>query len=172
MKNGGLNNVLKPEKIDLNAILSKQAEMNSVFRKNNVFLAYVFGSVAMERASLTSDIDFAVVFDNNFSKDEQFEREIILAGELGRIFETDKIDLVNLERATSPVLKHSAVFFGKMIFNDDSFRRFPFERKVFQEYEDTKRLRSVQFSIMKKHIKEGVFGKPMISMFNAKARGL
>ena len=32
----------------------------------------------MERASLTSDIDFAVVFDNNFSKDEQFEREIIL----------------------------------------------------------------------------------------------
>ena len=103
MKNGGLNNVLKPEKIDLNAILSKQAEMNSVFRKNNVFLAYVFGSVAMERASLTSDIDFAVVFDNNFSKDEQFEREIILAGELGRIFETDKIDLVNLERATSPV---------------------------------------------------------------------
>ena len=36
-----------------------------------------------------------------------------------------------------------------MIFNDDSFRRFPFERKVFLEYEDTKRLRSVQFSIMK-----------------------
>lgn len=157
---------------DLGAILSKQAEMNDVFRKNNVFLAYIFGSVANEKADLMSDIDFAVVFNNNISKDEQFEREMTLAGELGRLFETNKIDLVNLERSASPVLKHSAVFFGKMVFNDDSSRRLSFERKIFQEYEDTKRLRSVQFSIMKKHLKEGVFGKPMFSMYNANVRGL
>lgn len=160
------------KKVDLKIILSKQGEMNDVFRKNNVFLAYIFGSVAKEKAGLMSDIDFAIVFDNNVSKSEQFEREMTLAGELGRLFETDKIDLVNLERATNPVLKHSAVFFGRMVFNNDPSRRFPFERKIFQEYEDTKRLRSVQFSIMKKHIKKGVFGKPMFSTRNANTCGL
>lgn len=156
------------EKADIKTILSKQTELNDIFKKNNVSLAYIFGSVAKEKVGPMSDMDFAVVFNDSVPKNEQFEKELKLAGELGRLFETDKIDLVNLERTTSPVLKHSAVFFGKAIFISDSPKCFETQRKILREYEDTKRLRSVQSVIMRKHIKEGSFGRPMIPRYSAK----
>lgn len=155
------------EKNDLKSILSKQAELNDIFMENNVSLAYLFGSVAKDKAGPLSDIDFAVVFNSDVSKDEQFEKELKLAGELGRFFETDKIDLVNFERASSPVLKHNIVFLGKVIFAGDVKKRFEIQRKTLCEYEDTKHLRSTQYAIMRKHIQEGTFGRPMISKYDA-----
>ena len=70
----------------------------------------------MERASLTSDIDFAVVLTIIFLKMNSLREKLFWRASWGEFFETDKIDLVNLERATSPVLKHSAVFFRKNDF--------------------------------------------------------
>ena len=86
---------------------------------------------------------------------------------MGRFFETDKIDLVNLERASNPVLKHNIVFLGKVIFASDFKKSFEFQRKTLREYEDTKHLRNTQSVIMRKHIQEGTFGRPMISKYDA-----
>ena len=140
-----------------------QEKLNKIFKENQVELAYLFGSAARDKMTPLSDIDVAVVFSDKVKEDDYFNKILRLAHETRNVFEIDKVDVVNLKTATSPLLKHNAVFGGKLIFGEDRKKQFQLESGIMKEYEDTEHLREVQSYYLHKHIKEGTFGKGRLS---------
>lgn len=136
-----------------------QKKLNKIFKENQVALAYLFGSAARGKMTPLSDIDIAVVFSDEVKEDNYFDKALNLAHKTRNVFEIDKVDVINLETVTSPLLKHNAVFGGKLIFGKDRGLQFEIESGIMKEYEDTKHLRAVQNYYLHKHIKEGSFGK-------------
>ena len=108
-------------------------------------------------------MDIAVLFSKEVSEKEYFDRELKLSSQIGSFFKINRVDIINLGTVNSPLLKHNAVFRGKIIFGEDSRNRFELEKRIMQEYEDTKHLRETQYYYLEKHIKEGVFGKGKFS---------
>jgi hypothetical protein len=146
-------------RINLMDVFEKQEQLNKIFEESGVVLAYVFGSASRGVAGPLSDLDFAVLFSNEVDPGDYFDKELKIAGEIGGLFNIDRVDVINLKTAKSPLLKHNAVFGGKAVFVKDEKRRFALERGIMQEYEDTQYLRSVQHHYLSKHIKEGSFGR-------------
>jgi len=136
-----------------------QKKLNKIFKENQVELAYLFGSAAMGKMTPLSDIDIAVLFSDKVKEEDYFNKALRLAHEIGNVFEIDRVDVINLKTATSPLLKHNAVFKGKLIFGKDREKQFELESGIMKEYEDTEHLRAVQSYYLHKRIKEGTFGK-------------
>lgn len=143
-------------------------ELNSILEQSNVILAYVFGSFAYGTITPLSDLDIAVVFGKKVPDKERFDRRLRLSCEIGKLTEMDRVDVVDLETVRNPLLKHDAALEGKVIFSKDKEFQREFEFKILQEYEDTEYLRETQYSIMRRHIKEGTFGSPIISLYSIK----
>ena len=133
------------------------------FTRHKVALAYVFGSFAYGTVTPLSDLDIAVVFDKKAPNKERFDRRLRLSYEIGKLTEMDRVDVVDLEAVRNPLLKHDAALEGKVLFSKNKEFQRELEFKILQEYEDTKYLRKMQSIIMRRHIKEGIFGKPFIS---------
>ena len=139
-------------------------KLNSIFEQNNVILAYVFGSFVYGTITPLSDLDIAVVFDEKVPNKERFDRRLRLSYEIGKLTEMDRVDVVDLEAVRNPLLKHDAALEGKVIFSKNKEFQREFELKILQEYEDTEFMRRIQYYYLRKHIKEGTFGKPIISL--------
>lgn len=140
-----------------------QKKLDKIFKENQVKLAYLFGSAARGKTTLLSDIDIAVLFSEKVKEEDYFNKALRLAHEIGNVFEVDRVDVINLKTAASPLLKHNAVFKGKLIFGKDRKKQFELESGIMKEYEDTEHLRAVQSYYLHKHIKEGAFGKGRLS---------
>ena len=138
-------------------------QLQDVFQKHNVTLAYVFGSVARGTEGPLSDVDIAVLFDRNVPVELQLGQEFSLANAIGQALQKDRLEIVNLNRVQSPVLKHRAIFFGRPIFATDNHMRVRFEKQVLEAYEDTKHLRHIAYMTMGRHVKEHAFGKGALS---------
>lgn len=137
-------------------------ELNNIFSENSVSIAYIFGSAAKDAIGPDSDIDVAVLFSENAPKEEFFERELNISHQMSLLLKKET-DVVNLATVNSPVLKHNAVFEGKIIFVKDQEIQFELERKTRQEFEDTKYLREINSKIMRRQLQEGTFGKAPLS---------
>lgn len=144
-----------------NLITKNKKALEKIFKKEGVILAYLFGSAVREKTGPLSDIDIAVLFSSKIKKGDYFDKELHLATMIGRLFKIDRVDIINLETAESPLLKHEAVFGGSLIFAKDKKVRLGIENQIMKEYEDTKHLRETQNEIMRRQIKEGTFGKPI-----------
>lgn len=138
-------------------------QIRRVLKTNGVILAYIFGSFARGKVGHLSDFDIAVVFSKKISQREHFDKQLEIASEIGNIMKIERVDVINLETASGPLLKRNAVFGGKIILGEKAKIRFNLERKIMQEYEDTKYLREVQYYYLRKHIREGSFGKAPFS---------
>ncbi|TSC55895.1 MAG: putative nucleotidyltransferase [Parcubacteria group bacterium Greene0714_21] len=138
-------------------------KIKDVLEKSGVVLAYVFGSYAKEKAGPLSDFDIAIVFSKGISNAQYKDKELDIAEKLGKILKISKVDVINLEIATSPLLKHRAVFYGTPIFAKDKKMQFELEARVRQEYEDTKYLRKKMHAIMGRQIQEGSLGTTPLS---------
>jgi len=142
--------------------LRQESQIKKLLQKQGVILAYIFGSFAKDKAGPLSDFDIAVLFSEKVPPQEYFDKELEIAGEIRRILEINRVDVVNLATTNNPLLKHNVVFKGRPILIKDSKARFVLEKKIMQEYEDTEHLRMVQYYYLKKHIKEGAFGRAPI----------
>jgi len=136
-----------------------QKKLDKIFKDNQVALAYLFGSAAREKMTPLSDIDIAVLFLDKVKEEDYFNKTLRLAHEIGNVFEIDRVDVINLGTNTSPLLKHNAVFKGKLIYGKDRKKQFELESGIMKEYEDTEYLRAVQSYYLHKRIKEGTFGR-------------
>ena len=67
-----------------------------------VKVAYLFGSTVRGEANCLSDTDIAVLFDDALSKEEAFDFQLKLIGELTTLLKTNSVDLVALN--DSPLL--------------------------------------------------------------------
>lgn len=139
-----------------------KAKITPILKKRQVALAYLFGSYAHGRVTPLSDIDVAVVFSDNVPRQEYFDRELQLMGDIGRACQVERVDVVNLATSKSPLLKHRAVFYGRPLLVTDGRQRFLTEHNIMRAYEDTECLRNRQHQIMYRQLADKTFGQPEI----------
>jgi predicted nucleotidyltransferase len=146
-------------------IEKNKKKLEKIFKKEGVVLAYLFGSVARGKMGPLSDIDIAVLFSEKVRKEKFFDKRLELASEIDEALKTYKTEVICLNEAP-PLLKHRAVFYGIPIFISNSKLKREFEFRVLQEYEDFRYHLETAYKIMRRQIKEGVFGKPLISIYS------
>ena len=125
----------------------------------DIAAVYLYGSEVSGRSAKVEkkrDIDFAVLFNQ---KRKSFKRQFQIASQLqnfiiGREVDCREIDLY----ASSPVYLMNVLQKGKLLYSANENKRVAFEVKVMREYEDTQRLRNLQYFYLKKRLKEGQYG--------------
>lgn len=152
--------------MNLSDIKKHQKVLDIIFKKNEVLLAYLFGSVAKGKIGPLSDIDIAVLFSKEVKKDDYFGLRIKISREIDRLLKTDKTEVICLNE-TSSFLKHEVIYSGINIYYSDIEIKRSFEFSVLQDYEDFKYHLNIGSEIMKSQIKNGTFGKPLIP-YNSK----
>ena len=74
-------------------------EVSRVLADNCVILAYLFGSQARGDTWAQSDIDIAVLFADEVSKEKRFELDLTLNHKLAIVLQRDDIQIVELQQA-------------------------------------------------------------------------
>jgi len=97
-----------------------------------VRLVYLFGSRVEDSAGPLSDYDFGILFDREkFSANIEAEA----AHALSKVLETDRVDVVPLNRA--PIeLAYSVIFQGELIYEFDRAIRVEYEARILGLYGD------------------------------------
>jgi len=99
-----------------------------------VKLAYLFGSRVKAKTGPLSDYDFAIYLEEK-DKRKIFEIKLQLLSEIGRVLQSDKIDLVILNTVESPELKYNIIKEGELIFESEPYRILV-EPRILNEYFD------------------------------------
>lgn len=68
-------------------------------KQDHVKLAYLFGSIALQKAGKLSDVDLAVFLDESLDKKEKFRIKLRLIADLEDILKIDRLDLVIMNDA-------------------------------------------------------------------------
>jgi predicted nucleotidyltransferase len=122
------------------------------FLKNyHIKLIYIFGSYAKGSNNSKSDLDIAILLNNNYNPLDKLS----LIGDLTSIFKRDDIDLVLLNSANS-VLKHQVIKYGKLVFMENEDIKVDFEVKVLKEYMDMEPFRKTQMKYINEWIEDSV----------------
>lgn len=96
---------------------------------------YLFGSQASGRVGPMSDIDFAVLFDENLSDKERFKKRLYYMAELSKILGKDEVEVIDLKEA-SVFFRFEAIKQKYVIFSRSDKVRKAFEKSVMEEYFD------------------------------------
>ena len=128
---------------------------NTIFKKNNVNLAYLFGSQAKGNIPRKSDFDIAVLFKKDALHTDYFDRAIYLAEELRDYFPSE-IDIVALNKAGS-LLKYEVISNGQILYCCDEKFRLDFEVYSVNEYIDDKYIRDIYYTALKERVKNGAY---------------
>lgn len=119
-----------------------QEILKEYFQKHpEIEVAYIFGSKALGRENLLSDIDIALLIDRERIKEEIYPygyKAHILA-DLLQLLKTNDVDLVILDEA-NPLLRHRILYFGKIIYSRDERKRIKFQVDTINKYNDYKYL--------------------------------
>ncbi|WP_422446105.1 type VII toxin-antitoxin system MntA family adenylyltransferase antitoxin [Thermoanaerobacterium sp. DL9XJH110] len=102
-----------------------------ISRNKNILALYIFGSIGTDHESITSDIDLAILFQNNPLLFEELEIE----SNISQIFERDDIDLVNLNKAPIDIC-HQVLYTGELLYCSDEITLADFKERVFNIYGD------------------------------------
>ncbi|MGH2556843.1 MAG: type VII toxin-antitoxin system MntA family adenylyltransferase antitoxin [Actinomycetota bacterium] len=106
-------------------------ELEEIFRKAGVLVAYLFGSRARGRHRETSDADVAVLLDGERGLLEQEA----LADQLARAMGLPDVDLIVLDEAPLE-MRGRVVQEGRVLFSADEARRVAFEVLTRSQYFD------------------------------------
>ena len=145
----------KPSKTDIGHVLTKAQPFFT--SRQEVLFVYLFGSVAAEKATGLSDIDFAVYLDPAFQEPSTgygYQSELVT--ELSSMLQTNT-DVVILNKAHL-VLKFQVINKGVLIYNRDNHARRDFHEKTVRDYLDFKPFIEVQAQYLKKRLSEKTFG--------------
>jgi len=118
-------------------------QLEQLFSTHGVVLAYLFGSQAEGHAGPLSDVDIAVLLEPQVDREQWFQVQLDLTGELMDLFHRDDVDVAVLNQAT-PVLAHEVVRFGQVLYEASLSARVDFEIATLQRYTDTEPLRRLQ----------------------------
>ena len=104
-------------------------------KQEKVELAYLFGSVAQQRAGKLSDVDLAIFLDESLAKKERFDLELRLISDLGDILKTHRLDLVIMNDAPIP-LNFEIIKANYPLFIRDKNRKVDLEHYIMSRYLD------------------------------------
>jgi len=111
-----------------------QAESYLRTRKDIAF-AYLFGSLAQNKATLLSDVDIAVYLIEGRLADKRLE----ILGDLIDILKTDNVDLVVLNTAP-PSLRMKIIQTKKVLADNSPYIRHVFESAAMRAYFDISKI--------------------------------
>lgn len=100
-------------------------------RYPEIAAVFLFGSYGTEFQNSLSDIDFAFYFSRNV--DLKFEADLL--GEISDVLNTDRIDLVNLNKAPLN-LQFKAVAQGNIIYESDFITTCDYIENILKRYHD------------------------------------
>lgn len=143
--------MIKFKKIDPD-IIKFIKQLPSVFEgERKICLAYLFGSLAVNKINDLSDVDIAYLL----AKNEQmtFGQEMEFADKVVKTIKTDEVDLIQLNKAPD-FFSYKVISTGRVIFCRNKKEKEDFESEVFMQYLDIKPIRDMYFNQMLKHIKE------------------
>jgi len=113
-----------------------------LFSRNNVELAYLFGSQAKGREGPESDVDIAILLAaDGKDKYDFFKTQLAMGRELRKLFGRD-VDVVVLNSATA-LLKYEVIACGKVLYQKSDETRIRFEAQLQAEYLDTSHTRRI-----------------------------
>ncbi len=107
----------------------EKKDLLSYFSNNpNILLAIQFGSHATQYQRDESDIDFALLFEDNIS----ILAEMEILSDLSNILSFENVDLTNLNKA--PVSLQFEALRGEIIYEKDYYKTSDFMEYVFKQY--------------------------------------
>jgi predicted nucleotidyltransferase len=119
-------------------------QLNRLFAAHGVTLAYLFGSQAEGKASPLSDVDIAVLLGPQVEREQWFQSQLDLTGELMSLFHRNDVDVVILNQA-KPLLAYQVVRYGQVIYEDQATRpAVEFAAYAIRRYADTAPLRRLK----------------------------
>ncbi len=128
-----------------------------VRERNEVVVAYLFGSAVHGRRRRDSDVDVAVIFERGLVRSDTFRLRCELAGAVAAAAGVEFADVVDLEEAP-PLLAHQILGTGHVLFSRDERRRVLVTARQIMRFIDTRPLRRVLDEATFRRLREGSFG--------------
>ena len=116
-------------------------------RQAEIEIAYIFGSIARGTESALSDIDIAILIDDQQINEDKFRygyKAEILA-DLMKTLKTNNVDLVILNEANT-LLRHRVLYHGRLIYSKNEKKRIEFQTNTIDKYIDFKELMKPHFN--------------------------
>lgn len=126
------------------AVIVDEERIAQVMKETpEVIAAYLFGSAARGETDHFSDVDVAVLLEDDLPKERRWDIEGRLLDQLFRIVGQDKADVVDLQRA--PMwFQRVVITTGRLIYERDQQKRQEYERQVLQQEADEERWRRME----------------------------
>lgn len=118
-----------------------------VSEKEEILLAWLFGSMAAGTSHIDSDVDIALLFRRG--KEPDADAFLSLKSDLASRVERD-VDIVILNQA-SPIVRMQVLEKGEKLFERERRAYLEFFVRTMNEYDDLKRIRAIN----EKHILRG-----------------
>lgn len=128
------------------------SDLNQIAENYGLDLIYLFGSKAMDLDTERSDTDIAVLLERQYELDLK-ELMLDLIYEFSRVFNTDKIDLLILNKA-GLALQYKVVAEGKNLYYKSAKIRSDYEERAIKLYLDFKKFEDEYYEAMYNHILE------------------
>lgn len=102
-----------------NNILEKVSDIvEKISEDVDVVALYAYGSLAKGDLKPLSDLDFAILLNEEFTSKQCFEKHLNLLDIFNQTFHTDEIDLIILNKAPLR-FSHAVITKGKLLFSRD-----------------------------------------------------
>lgn len=138
----------------------EKKEIAEIMKKHGVLVGFVFGSAVNGSLGPRSDVDTAVLFDEEIVPEKkQFDAKLAMMGEIAKCCGVENADVINLNQVTEPVIRYESVIRGVPVLVKDPSAKASLVRRVLREYEDTKKLRETSYEILRRQAKTGEFGR-------------
>jgi len=118
----------------------------------SVIVCYLYGSYARGEETPLSDLDIAMLWENEGSVEARKRDLLRLSQKLSRRFNLD-VDVRSLNDATLE-LQYRVVSEGKVLFCENRSKRLEFENRVVMEFLDFKPMIAVYNQYLHKRIEE------------------
>jgi len=123
---------------------SYRGQLEPLFVAHGVALAYLFGSQAEGKAGPLSDVDVAVLLGAQVQREQWFQTQLRLIGDLMSLFQRNDVDVVILNEAT-PLLAFQVIRHGQVVYEDPVTRpAVDFAAYAMRRYADTAPLRRLK----------------------------
>lgn len=122
-----------------------------------VSLGYLYGSFAAGKEDDLSDVDIAVLLDEEIESNLFFGYQISLMGSFSCISKDRQVSVIILNE-TTPVLKYEVIRYGRLFYKRNRNERVNFEVAAMREYFDTEHMRQICDFYLHRNIKEGYYG--------------
>lgn len=129
---------------------------DALINEEDLIAVYLFGSQAEDKAHYLSDVDVAVLFDDQMSAEQLFQRTLAIGSLLEQALQCT-VDVIPLNRA-GPLLRFQVIQKGQLLLERDRTRRCLFHMRAMNAYYDAKPYLDYQRSEAIRRIREKGLG--------------